>query len=78
MKALSAGSSGQTNGLSSSLAFTPVQGTLNSCRRRLVHIPHVGMLVGIELMNPHAQQQKIRDANTKFFGAFGGFKKVKK
>jgi U4/U6 small nuclear ribonucleoprotein PRP31 len=58
LKALTGGNSNQTNGLSSSLAFTPVQ--------------------GIELMNPHAQQQKIRDANNKYFGAFGGFNKVTK
>jgi len=42
------GSSGNTSGLSSSLAFTPVQ--------------------GLELSNPEAAAQRIRDANQKYFG----------
>lgn len=46
-------SSGQTNGLSSSLVFTPVQ--------------------GIELVNPNAQADKVKEANKKWFSANSGF-----
>lgn len=46
-------SSGQTNGLSSSLVFTPVQ--------------------GLELVNPHAAAERIREANNKWFNANSGF-----
>jgi U4/U6 small nuclear ribonucleoprotein PRP31 len=53
-RVINAGSSGATNGLASSLAFTPVQ--------------------GIELMNPHAEAQKIKEANAKYFGSNSGFK----
>ncbi|KAI9197432.1 uncharacterized protein BJ171DRAFT_519520 [Polychytrium aggregatum] len=52
------GSSGNTSGLSSSLAFTPIQ--------------------GIELENPEAAQQRIKDANNRYFGAAGTFIKVAK
>jgi len=47
-KQIKYGSSGATSGLSSSLAFTPVQ--------------------GLELMNPEAAQQKIKEANLRYFG----------
>ena len=46
-------SSGQTNGLSSSLVFTPVQ--------------------GLELVNPNAAAEKVREANRKWFDASSGF-----
>jgi U4/U6 small nuclear ribonucleoprotein PRP31 len=46
-------SSGQTNGLSSSLVFTPVQ--------------------GIELVNPNAQSDKVKEANKKWFSSNSGF-----
>jgi U4/U6 small nuclear ribonucleoprotein PRP31 len=53
-RAITGGSSGATSGLSSSLAFTPVQ--------------------GLELANPQAAAQKVRDANMKYFGTMA-FKK---
>jgi U4/U6 small nuclear ribonucleoprotein PRP31 len=56
-KQKSLGTSGLTSGLSSSLAFTPVQ--------------------GIELENPDAQAQKVKEANEKYFSSFSTFKKVK-
>ena len=46
-------SSGQTNGLSSSLVFTPVQ--------------------GIELVNPSAAAERVKEANNKWFNANSGF-----
>ena len=46
-------SSGQTNGLSSSLVFTPVQ--------------------GIELVNPIAAAERVKEANNKWFNANSGF-----
>lgn len=46
-------SSGQTNGLSSSLVFTPVQ--------------------GLELCNPQAALDKVKEANKKWFDASSGF-----
>jgi U4/U6 small nuclear ribonucleoprotein PRP31 len=46
-------SSGQTNGLSSSLVFTPVQ--------------------GLELINPNAAAEKVKEANQKWFNANSGF-----
>lgn len=46
-------SSGQTNGLSSSLVFTPVQ--------------------GLELVNPNAAAEKVKEANRKWFNANSGF-----
>ena len=46
-------SSGQTNGLSSSLIFTPVQ--------------------GIELVNPNAAAERVKEANNKWFNANSGF-----
>jgi U4/U6 small nuclear ribonucleoprotein PRP31 len=50
-------SSGQTNGLSSSLVFTPVQ--------------------GLELVNPNANIDKVRDANQKWFNSQTGFLSAK-
>lgn len=47
------GSSSSTSGLSTSLAFTPVQ--------------------GLELENPEAAQQRIKDLNTNYFS--GGFER---
>eukprot|EP00271_Cylindrocystis_brebissonii_P020029 TRINITY_DN643_c0_g2_i1.p1 TRINITY_DN643_c0_g2~~TRINITY_DN643_c0_g2_i1.p1 ORF type:complete len:500 (+),score=95.03 TRINITY_DN643_c0_g2_i1:421-1920(+) len=54
------GSSGATSGLSSSLAFTPVQ--------------------GIELTNPHAQQQALLGSGTQstYFSETGTFSKIKR
>ena len=46
-------SSGQTNGLSSSLVFTPVQ--------------------GLELCNPQAALDKVKEANKKWFDSSSGF-----
>jgi U4/U6 small nuclear ribonucleoprotein PRP31 len=46
-------SSGQTNGLSSSLVFTPVQ--------------------GLELVNPNAAADRVKEANNKWFNANSGF-----
>jgi U4/U6 small nuclear ribonucleoprotein PRP31 len=46
-------SSGQTNGLSSSLVFTPVQ--------------------GLELINPNAAADKVKEANQKWFNSTSGF-----
>lgn len=46
-------SSGQTNGLSSSLVFTPVQ--------------------GMELCNPQAALDKVKEANKKWFDSSSGF-----
>ena len=46
-------SSGQTNGLSSSLVFTPVQ--------------------GLELVNPNAAAERVKEANNKWFNAHSGF-----
>jgi U4/U6 small nuclear ribonucleoprotein PRP31 len=46
-------SSGQTNGLSSSLVFTPVQ--------------------GLELVNPNAAADRVREANKKWFDTSSGF-----
>lgn len=46
-------SSGQTNGLSSSLVFTPVQ--------------------GLELINPNAAEERVREANKKWFDSNSGF-----
>jgi U4/U6 small nuclear ribonucleoprotein PRP31 len=46
-------SSGQTNGLSSSLVFTPVQ--------------------GLELINPNAAAEKVKEANKKWFNSNSGF-----
>ena len=46
-------SSGQTNGLSSSLVFTPVQ--------------------GIELVNPNAAADRVKEANKKWFNSSSGF-----
>jgi U4/U6 small nuclear ribonucleoprotein PRP31 len=46
-------SSGQTNGLSSSLVFTPVQ--------------------GLELVNPNAAAEKVKEANKKWFNSNSGF-----
>ncbi len=46
-------SSGQTNGLSSSLVFTPVQ--------------------GLELVNPNAAAERVREANNKWFSSQTGF-----
>ena len=46
-------SSGQTNGLSSSLVFTPVQ--------------------GLELINPNAAAERVKEANNKWFNANSGF-----
>lgn len=51
-KALSM-SSGATNGLSSSLVFTPVQ--------------------GLELVNPNAAAERVREANNKWFNNQSGF-----
>lgn len=48
-----AGSSGATNGLSSSLVFTPVQ--------------------GLELVNPNAAADRVREANNKWFNNNSGF-----
>jgi U4/U6 small nuclear ribonucleoprotein PRP31 len=45
--------SGQTNGLSSSLAFSTVQ--------------------GLELVNPNAAAERVREANNKWFSAHSGF-----
>lgn len=45
--------SGQSNGLSSSLAFTTVQ--------------------GLELVNPNAAAERVREANNKWFNAHSGF-----
>ena len=45
--------SGQTNGLSSSLAFTTVQ--------------------GLELVNPNAAADRVKEANNKWFNAHSGF-----
>ncbi|KAJ1432983.1 hypothetical protein B484DRAFT_447461 [Ochromonadaceae sp. CCMP2298] len=44
---------GQSNGFSSSLAFTPVQ--------------------GIQLVNPNAAAERVREANNKWFSARSGF-----
>ena len=46
-------SSGQTNGLASSMVFTPIQ--------------------GLELVNPDANKDRVRDANLKWFGENAGF-----
>ena len=46
-------SSGQTNGLSSSLVFTPVQ--------------------GLELVNPNAAAERVKEANKKWFDSSSGF-----
>eukprot|EP01041_Mallomonas_annulata_P002448 gene2448-4752_t len=46
-------SSGKTNGLSSSLVFTPVQ--------------------GLELINPNAAEDRVREANKKWFDTSSGF-----
>jgi U4/U6 small nuclear ribonucleoprotein PRP31 len=46
-------SSGQTNGLSSSLVFTPVQ--------------------GLELVNPNAAADRVKEANKKWFDTSSGF-----
>mmetsp|Transcript_27044 Transcript_27044/g.27284 ORF Transcript_27044/g.27284 Transcript_27044/m.27284 type:complete len:498 (-) Transcript_27044:31-1524(-) len=46
-------SSGKTNGLSSSLVFTPVQ--------------------GLELVNPNAAAERVREANKKWFDTNSGF-----
>lgn len=46
-------SSGQTNGLSSSLVFTPVQ--------------------GLELVNPNAAAERVKEANKKWFNTSSGF-----
>mmetsp|Transcript_23042 Transcript_23042/g.33729 ORF Transcript_23042/g.33729 Transcript_23042/m.33729 type:complete len:503 (-) Transcript_23042:104-1612(-) len=46
-------SSGQTNGLSSSLVFTPVQ--------------------GLELVNPNAAADRVKEANKKWFDTNSGF-----
>ena len=52
-KAIAAGSSGQTNGLSSTLVFSTVQ--------------------GMELLNPNASADKVKDANSKWFNTSSGF-----
>mmetsp|Transcript_9261 Transcript_9261/g.15361 ORF Transcript_9261/g.15361 Transcript_9261/m.15361 type:complete len:440 (-) Transcript_9261:848-2167(-) len=53
-KAVSVAAAGQsTNGMSSSLAFTPVQ--------------------GIQLVNPNAAADRVRDANNKWFNSQSGF-----
>ncbi|RKP09298.1 hypothetical protein THASP1DRAFT_14459 [Thamnocephalis sphaerospora] len=57
LKAYGSGSSGATSGLSSSLAFTPVQ--------------------GIELENPEARAQKLKDLNSRYFDAAQGFLQLK-
>lgn len=46
-------SSGVTNGLASSMAFTPVQ--------------------GLELVNPDANKDRVREANRKWFSDDAGF-----
>jgi U4/U6 small nuclear ribonucleoprotein PRP31 len=46
-------SSGASNGLASSMVFTPVQ--------------------GLELVNPDAQKEKVREANNKWFQHTAGF-----
>lgn len=46
-------SSGNTNGLASSMVFTPVQ--------------------GLELVNPDAQRDRVREANAKWFSENTGF-----
>ena len=46
-------SSGATNGLASSMVFTPVQ--------------------GLELVNPDAQRDRVREANQKWFSQNAGF-----
>lgn len=46
-------SSGQTNGMSSSLVFTPVQ--------------------GLELVNPNAALERVKEANNKWFNSSSGF-----
>ena len=46
-------SSGATNGLASSMVFTPVQ--------------------GLELVNPDAQKERVREANAKWFKDNAGF-----
>lgn len=48
-----AASSGQTNGLASSMVFTPVQ--------------------GLELVNPDAVKDRVKEANQKWFGENKGF-----
>jgi U4/U6 small nuclear ribonucleoprotein PRP31 len=58
LKAYGSGSSGGTSGLSSSLAFTPVQ--------------------GIELENPEARAQKLKDLNRRYFDESQGFLQVKR
>ena len=52
-KAINAGSSGTTNGLSSTLVFSTVQ--------------------GMELMNPNAASDRVKDANSKWFNSNSGF-----
>jgi len=47
-------SSGNSNGLASSMVFTPVQ--------------------GLELVNPDAQRDRVREANAKWFSDNSGFK----
>ena len=51
-------SSGATNGLASSMVFTPVQ--------------------GLELVNPDAQRDRVREANQKWFSQNAGFQSAKK
>jgi len=46
-------SSGNSNGLASSMVFTPAQ--------------------GLELVDPHAQRDKVREANAKWFSENTGF-----
>jgi RNA processing factor Prp31 len=53
LRAVSAASSGTTGGMSSSLAFTPVQ--------------------GLELVNPNAAADRVKEANKKWFDAHSGF-----
>ena len=53
LRAVAAASSGQTGGMSSSLAFTPVQ--------------------GLELVNPNAAAERVKEANRKWFDAHSGF-----
>eukprot|EP01040_Poterioochromonas_malhamensis_P010945 gene10945-11930_t len=53
LRAVAAASSGQTNGMSSSLVFTPVQ--------------------GLELVNPNAAAERVKEANKKWFDAHSGF-----
>ena len=50
----SSSSSSHVSGLSSSLAFTPVQ--------------------GIELVNPNAAAERVKQANEKWFNSYSGFK----